>query len=232
MAFFKKKEEKKEPEIQPVSKNTREVPELTAMFIEEPTVIEPAPIEEEPKTILELVDGIHKNINVNELTYAKTAVMTDETIVREVNGKYEVIGIGPIEVKVISGSNDEVSLMMLDHMAKKTNLPDSKILNVYKYEFQNSETVKRLTGKTPAELNGITEEYFAGLVLKNDIDASLKNLPVDVIIEASKLPKDVQKILGKIIENVGSKKITAEAVRSLVGVKADETAILMKLLQF
>ena len=55
MAFFKKKEEKKEPEIQPVSKNTREVPELTAMFIEEPTVIEPAPIEDLPQEYYEML---------------------------------------------------------------------------------------------------------------------------------------------------------------------------------
>ena len=226
MALFKKKETEKIS----TSSNARDVV-AEDTFITEPTEVKVEEPEPEILSLLELENGVRKIAFVNQLTIAKTAVKTDETIVRVKDGRYEVIGIGPIEVKVVEGSDEKVSLMMLDHMVKRGNLPEAKVLNIYKYELQNSDTVKSITGKTPAELNNVTEEFFASVVLKDSIDAKLQGLPAAAIIEAAKLPKNVQKILGQIVENIGTHKITPETVKALNGVEAEESAILMRLIK-
>lgn len=233
MALFKKEKPEPKPEA-PVSRNTREVEELTAMFAVEPQEAEPQPVEDTlvpPQPILKTINGTYKRVNINEITMPKTAVQTDELVVREVNGKYEIIGVAPIEVKVVQANNEETTIMMLDYIDKTKGLPEKNKLNLYKYELQKSDVVEKLSGKTPAALNGFGEAEFANMVLKGNIDANLKVLPPDALLEASKLSADMQKVLGNIVKKVGTKNITAAAIKSLAGVQANETAVLMKLLQ-
>ena len=229
MALFKKKETK--PIKTEVSRNTREIEGLAEAFAEQPVQVEEPVVIEEPKSLLEAAEGVYQPIDINKLTFRKAAVKTPELIVRKNGDVYELIGFNQVEVKVIEASDDEVSLMLLDHMLKNYNLPEQKKLNILKYEMQNAETVKRLSGKTPAELNGVTDEYFASLVVMDSVDEKLRSLSSDALLEAAKLPKDVQSILGNIVSNIGPAKVTANAVKALQGVKADETAILMSLLQ-
>lgn len=198
-----------------------------------PVLIDAEPeIEEEPKSLLESVEGKYASIPINLITFGKAAVKTDEIIVLKKDGRYEVAGLGNIEVKVIDASEDELRILMFDHLLKHTELPEDRKLGIYKFELSHNDIVEKLSGKTPAELNGYTEEHFAGMVLKDEIDPNLRILPVDAIIEAAKLPKDVQKVLGGIVAKTGTGKITAEAVKALQGVGANETEILMRLWAF
>lgn len=233
MALFKKEKTESVPPA-PVTRNTREVEELTAMFAAEPQEAEPQPVEnipEAPQPILKTIKGTYKSIDISEMVISKAAKPADEFIVREMNGKYEVIAYTPVEVKVINANNEEVTVMILDYLDKTAGLPEAKKLNLYKYELQNKDLIERLSGKTPAALNGFAEDDFANMVLKSNIDANLKVLPPDALLEASKLSADMQKVLGNIVRKVGTKNITATAIKSLAGVQPNETAVLMRLLQ-
>ena len=231
MAFFKKKETKEAAPEQVVSRNTREIEGLEEAFKTEPeekeAAVEAAPL----KSLLEDKYGVYKSIRITELSFSKSAVPTDEIIVRKKGDKYELIGVGNIEVKVIEGSDQEISLMRLDHLVKHDLIPEEKKLEIYKYEMKNSELIQTLTGRSPAELNGVTDDYFASMVVRDNVDAKLRSLPTAAVIEAAKLPKDVQKILGEIVAQIGPSKITENSIKALNGVKADKAAILMRLLE-
>lgn len=243
MAFFKKEKPQVETETK---KNTRDLEELSKMFSHTPevqeSVIEDSTIEKAtqvieqelsmPVPILNSVKGKYDYVDISKLQISKNCVKTDELIIRDNNGNLEIIGLAPVNAKIISATNEEISLMILDYLDKTVGLEENGKMNLYKFELQNPEIVKRLSGRSPAALNGYNEEEFAGIVLKSNMDIRFKDLPTNVAIEISKLSPEMQEIIAKIVASIGPTKLTAEAIKSLSDVPANENAVLMKLLQF
>jgi hypothetical protein len=64
------------------------------------------------------------------------------------------------------------------------------------------------------------------------MDNRFSSLPVDIALEVSKLPKEMQSILANIVATVGYEKLSVDAVKSLKDIPPNETAVLMQLLKF